>query len=216
MSELMQRKWLERFMLYRDLKGLAGFAIDLASLARMQFQNPHGLTKFYAIDSVRRQTGAETFIEAGTARGTTAARCSRVFKRVFTIELDTNLAIKSRQFLKQRRNVSVIEGDAQRAIPRIIEEHQLDRIVLFLDGHAPLGAPPSEVAAEPAIEVLGLLCEYRKRISGVIVDDFRNFGAAPGFPPRSSLLKAAEDFCAAGEFVFTVQLDQLVIVRRSA
>jgi hypothetical protein len=46
------------------------------------------------------------------------------------------------------------------------------------------------------------------------VDDFRNFGAAPGFPSRSCLIKTAEAFCADGDFEFNVHLDQLVIERK--
>jgi len=209
----MAQGYLESSLAYRDLKGLAGFAIDLIKIARMEFRNPHGLTKFLALDSLRRRTGADTFIEAGTHLGTTAARCSRVFKRVFTVEIDPETALRSTRFLMRYPNVTVIVGDAQRAIPRIIEAHVLDRILVFLDAHAALGNPIDGVSPEPAVDVLDMLSAYRHRIFGIVVDDFRNFGAAPGFPPRSCLVKAAEDFCSDGAFVFDVHLDQLLIRR---
>jgi hypothetical protein len=201
------------YLLYRDLKGLAGFASDIVAIARMEFRNPHGLTKFYAIDKLRRRTDADSFIEAGTSTGTTAARCARVFKRVFTIELDPCAAGAARAFLSRHSNVTVLEGDAQTLLPDVMRDHDLDRAIVFLDGHAPLGAPPNGVAPEPALELVDALSAFRQRICGIIVDDFRNFGAAPGFPARSCLLKTAEDFCAGGDFVFDVQLDQLVIAR---
>lgn len=207
---------LENYLVYRDLKGLAGYVLDFVGLHRMQFSNPHGLTKFFIIDGLRRRTGAENFIEAGTFLGTTAARCSRIFNRVFTIEIDPELAHTSGQFLKSRRNVSLMCGDALQMIPEIIDTHHLDRIIVFLDGHAPLGHTPPGLKAEPALEELELLARHKHRLCGVIVDDFRNFGAAPGFPPRSCLIRAAEEFCADGSFDFTVHLDQLVIGRRTS
>jgi hypothetical protein len=206
---------LERSWVVRDLKGMVGFVVDVLAVGRMRFRNPHALTKFLIIDSVRRQTRAHTFIEAGTCLGTTAGRCARVFRQVFTVELDRDLADRSIQFLRNRRNVSVIHADALQAIPRIIEENDLDRIVVFLDAHAPLGSPVNGRLLEPAIEELKLLTAYRPRICGIIVDDFRNFGAAAGFPPRSCLLRAAEDFCSNGDFEFAVHLDQLVVKRRT-
>jgi hypothetical protein len=205
---------LDEPLAYRDLKGLAGYALDLLDISRMRFCNPHALTKFFMIDSLRRRTGARTFIEAGTNKGTTAARCARVFERVLTIELDADLARASTRFLRNRRNVLVVCGDAVTVIPRIIRTHQLDGILVFLDAHAPLGSPVAGGAPEPALEELNTLAALRDRVCGVVVDDFRNFGAAPGFPSRSCLIKAAEAFCADGDFEFNVHLDQLVIERK--
>jgi hypothetical protein len=101
------------------------------------------------------------------------------------------------------------------AIPEIIEKHNLDRIIVFLDGHAALGHTPPGVVAEPALEELEVLARYKDRLCGVIVDDFRNFGAAPGFPPRSRLIKAAEEFCVGRDFDLTVYLDQLILAPRT-
>jgi prepilin-type processing-associated H-X9-DG protein len=208
-------KRLQHSLLYRDVRGLAGYARDLVDISRMQFRNPHGLTKFFLIDGLRRQTRAENFIEAGTFHGTTAARCARTFKRVFTIEIDPDAASRSAEFLEDRGNVSLVQGDALQAIPQVIEAHNLKRIIVFLDGHAALGHPPNGHPPEPALEELEVLSRYQDRLCGVIVDDFRNFGAAAGFPLRSCLVRAAEAFCAQGDFEFTVHLDQLVIRRRT-
>ena len=207
---------LEQYLLYRDAKGLAGYAMDLVGISRMQFCNPHALTKFFIIDGLRRRTKAQNFIEAGTCHGTTAARCSRIFNRVFTIEIDPEVARESAQFLRNRCNVSLFQADALQAIPEIIEHHNLDRIIVFLDAHAALGHAPPGLAAEPALQELEVLARYKDRLCGVIVDDFRNFGAASGFPPRSCLINAAEEFCADGDFDFTVHLDQLIIGRRTS
>jgi hypothetical protein len=207
---------LDQLLIYRDLKGLGGYALDLIDIGRMRFCNPHGLTKFFLIDSLRRRTRAETFIEAGTYLGTTAARCARVFQRVITIEVDADLARTSAYFLRNRSNVSLVHGDALHVIPELIDTQQLDRIILFLDGHSSLGLTPNGRSAEPALDELAELSRFKHRICGVIVDDFRNFGAAPGFPSRSRLIGAAEEFCAEGDFEFIVHLDQLVIVRRTA
>jgi hypothetical protein len=204
----------EQHLLVRDIKGMAGFAMDLIDIGRMRFNNPHALTKFFIIDQLRRRTQATTFLEAGTYLGTTAARCARVFERVVTIEMDADLALQAALFLRNRRNVKIVHADALHAMPRVIESDHLDRIVVFLDAHAFLGVPPNGHVPEPAVEELEALAPFKSRIRGIIVDDFRNFGAAPGFPPRSSLIAAAEAFCAEGGFEFNVHLDQLIIRRK--
>ncbi|MBV8713450.1 MAG: hypothetical protein JOZ65_00130 [Chloroflexi bacterium] len=201
-------------LLYRDLKGIAGYVLDLLDIGRMRFCNPHALTKFFIINSLRQRTGARTFIEAGTNKGTTAARCARVFERVVTVELDADLARTSTRFLRNRSNVLVVCGDALSVIPRVIESQRLDRILVFLDAHAPLWGTANGGPPEPALDELNRLADYKDRICGVIVDDFRNFGAAPGFPSRSCLVSAAEAFCADGDFTFNVHLDQLIIERK--
>src|SRR5260370_11517220 len=100
---------LEQYLVYRDVRGLAGYALDLVDISQMRFCNPHGLTKFLLIDGLRRRTNAENFIEAGTFHGTTAARCARTFKRLLTIQRDPNAPSNCADFLKPRHNLSLTQ-----------------------------------------------------------------------------------------------------------
>jgi hypothetical protein len=196
------------------LKGIAGYLVDLYRLARGTLTNPHSYFKFVAIDQARKATGSRTFIETGTYLGGTAFRCSKVFDRVYTIELDAGIAARARKNLASRRNVELIEGDAVSELRRLLERGDIGNAVVFLDGHFSGGETAHGSSAEPAVDAVELLGLHRSRIGAVIIDDFRNFGVEPGHPPKSQLIAAVEKHLPHPEFALAIQNDQ-VIVRRT-
>ena len=121
--------------LYLYCRGFAGYIQDLYRIARMSFSNPHSYTKFLVINKLRKSTGATVLIEAGTYRGITTTRCSSVFDKVYSIELDPTLAAAAKKYLSKKKNVNVIQGDALQVIPELLENENLNRVLLFLDGH---------------------------------------------------------------------------------
>jgi hypothetical protein len=200
--------------LYLYCRGLAGYLNDLSRIARGNFSNPHSYTKFLTINRLRKKTGATVFIEAGTYRGVTAARCSSVFEKVYTIELDPNLARAASIFLGNKRNVKVIQGDAVEVLHDLLTNHEVDRVLLFLDGHYSRGETACGVIPEPAAEELQVLKNYRDKINAIVIDDVRSFGTEANFPKKSELLRSAEESFGDG-FDITLFLDQLILTRKS-
>jgi predicted O-methyltransferase YrrM len=82
------------------LQAFAGHLIDLYWLNTFHFANPHSYSKLRIINAVRKKTGARMMIESGTYRGVTAARCARLFEKVYTIELDKDLAAVGTEYLR--------------------------------------------------------------------------------------------------------------------
>lgn len=200
--------------LYLYCRGLGGYLVDLSLIARGNFSNPHSYTKFLTINRLRKKTGAKVFIEAGTFRGVTAARCSSVFERVYTIELDPKLAQAARLFLTGKKNVEVIQGDALDVLPNLLADQNLDRVLLFLDGHYSSGETACGDLAEPAAEELQALVHYRDKIDAIVIDDVRSFGTEADFPRKSELLRSAEE-TFGDSFDLTLFLDQLILTRKS-
>jgi hypothetical protein len=200
--------------LYLYCRGLAGYLKDLAKIASGNFSNPHSYTKFLAIKRLKKAAGAKTLIEAGTFRGIMAARCSQIFERVYTIELDHNLAVSATRYLRNKKNVKVIEGDALEVIPELLEREEFQSVLLFLDGHYSRGETACGDLPEPAAEELRALVNYRDKINAIVIDDLRSFGTEQDFPKKSELLKAAEDSFGSGSgFNIDLFLDQLIIRR---
>ncbi|MBI4353097.1 MAG: hypothetical protein HY593_04130 [Candidatus Omnitrophica bacterium] len=197
----------------RDLKGFLGYGLDLLRILRLDFKNPHSYTKFRMIRSVQRKAHCRVLIEAGTYFGATADRCSRIFDQVYTIELDERLAEKASDYLKRRKNVRVMKGDALHILPQLLQREDIGNVLIYLDGHFCGDGTACGIFPEPAVEELRLLSPYKEKINAVIVDDFRSFGSEEGFPAKSVLLKSAEDCFMDGFFETTVFLDQLLIVR---
>lgn len=198
----------------QKLRALGGYLVDVYRLATCTLANPHSYMKFLMIDRVRRATGSRTFVETGTYLGGTAFRCSRVFERVYTIELDAAIAARARLNLASRSNVQLIEGDAIRELRTLLERGNLRNAVIFLDGHFSGGETALGDAPEPAVDAVELLGKHRDRIGGVIVDDFRTFGTEPGTPAKSQLIASIEKHLPHPEFTLAVQNDQVVVTRR--
>lgn len=190
---------------------MGGHLKDLANMASFKIANPHSWSKYRQLKAVGKRTGADCLIETGTYLGNTTMRCSRAFKKVFTIELDQKLFEQASEYLSSRENVECIQGDATVELPKILQRNDCTNAVIFLDGHFSQGETAMGDVAEPACELLSSLAQYKDKIRGIVVDDFRLFGIDKGWPKKSELIRSAED--CFGDFSIAVHLDQLVLER---
>lgn len=194
---------------------LGGHAIDLFRLLAFDVRNPHSLSKLRNIDAVRRKTGARMMIETGTFLGVTAARAARVFEKVVTVELDQTLADKARAYLRPLPNVEVITGDALAELPKILARPDMEDVLVFLDGHFSGGETAHGDIAEPAVLEVDVLAQFRDKIRGIVIDDFRCFGTEAGWPTKGELIATVERHFNDA-FDITVHLDQVLVSRRGA
>jgi len=177
---------------------------------------PNSFTKFLIIDRLRRDTGASAFIESGTFHGVTARRCASAFARVWTIELDRDLATRATQSLSDLANIRVLQGDVLERLPDIFDDPAATDAIVYLDGHFSGDGTARGSQAEPAVEALSVLARYLGRIKAVIIDDFRTFGVEPGFPLKSELLASIERHFPEDQYDWTLDWDQVHLVRRRA
>ena len=197
------------------LAAAAGHFVDLYHLFRFETRNPHSYSKFRQIKVLAQRSGASMLIETGTYVGNTAMRCSRVFERVITIELDADLFRQANEYLSQRKNVQCLEGDALVLLPQVLERADVNDVMVFLDGHFSGQQTAHGDLAEPACEEIEVLAKYRHKIRAFIVDDFRCFGRDKGWPRRSELLRTVEE-CFGDGFEYTIHLDQILVWRTAS
>jgi hypothetical protein len=190
-------------------QAVAGHLVDLYRLATFRFLNPHSYTKFRQLKNVARQVGARTVIETGTYRGVTARRCSSAFERVYTIELDQALAAESTRYLADRKNVEVIQGDGLVKLPEVMARPDVKDVLVFLDGHFSEGITAKGDHAEPAVLEVIALGQFKEKLRGIVIDDFRLFGAVDGYPPKSVLVRSIEEHFPGWNLA--VHLDQVIV-----
>jgi hypothetical protein len=195
-----------------SLSAAAGHVVDLYRLFRFQPRNPHSYSKFRQIKALAQRSGARVFVEAGTYVGNTAMRCSRVFERVITMELDPDLFSQASRYLSGRKNVECLQGDALALLPQVLGRADVSDVLVFLDGHFSGPGTAHGGVAEPACEEIEVLAGHRDKITAFIVDDFRCFGRDKGYPTRFELLRAVESFFGQ-EFEYTIHMDQLLVWR---
>jgi hypothetical protein len=197
----------------RDLRAIGGHLIDLYRLLAFDVRNPHSLSKFRNIDVLRRRTGARTMIETGTYKGVNAARCARMFDRVYTVELDPKLAREAKASLARWSNLEVIEGDGLVELPRLLARPDVQDVLVFLDGHFSGAGTATSDAPEPAVLEIEVLARYRDKVRAVVIDDFRCFGVDPDVPTKAELLRALETHLD-GDYEIWVHFDQVLVARR--
>jgi hypothetical protein len=193
--------------------GYCGHLVDLWRLLTFQHYNPHSYSKFRNLKSVAVRTNATQLIETGTYVGNTAMRCSRHFEKIYTIELDEKLAAKAAAYLRRRPNVEVIQGDALAELPKILARPTVENVLVFLDGHFSGGDTALGDQPEPACDAITVLAQFKDKIRGIVVDDFRCFGRDKGWPTKSDLLHAIESYFN-DQFDITIHLDQVLVFRR--
>ncbi|NJN11920.1 MAG: hypothetical protein HC836_29320 [Richelia sp. RM2_1_2] len=196
----------------KDFEAFIGHLVDLYKIATFKFANaPHSYTKFRAIKASQKATQSKVFIETGTYLGVTTRRCAPFFEKVYTIELDKELASKAASFLKPKKNIQVLQGDALDILPELLSQEIVNNCLIFLDGHFSGGVTACGSLPEPAIEELKIIAKYKNKINAVIIDDFRLFGTETGFPSKTNLFQFLEQNFQ--EFHITVHLDQIILNR---
>ena len=191
------------------IAALGGHGKDLWNMARFKVANPHSWSKYRQLKAVGKRTGAKMLVETGTFLGNTSMRCSKVFDQVVTIELDPDLHEHAKSFLSKRENVECILGDATVKLPEVLARDNCKEAELFLDGHFSSGETAHGDIPEPACELLDSLAQFREKICGIVVDDFRLFGVEAGWPKKSELISSAEQHFPG--YRLSVHLDQLLI-----
>jgi hypothetical protein len=196
----------------REIQAIIGHVVDLYKISTFNFSNPHSYTKFRAIKAAKRVVDAKALIETGTYLGVTTKRCVPHFENIYTIELDQELAKQAQRFLDNNKNVHVLQGDAVLLLTEILNKDIQD-VLIFLDAHFSGGVTALGNLPEPAIEELRVISKFKDKVAGIIIDDFRLFGTEPGFPNKSDVFRAIEEFFPG--FRLTVALDQILILREN-
>jgi len=191
----------------------AGHVVDLYRLAKFDVRNPYSFSKFRQLKALGRRSGAKVLIETGTYLGNTAMRCSRVFDRVITIELDPELFRQSQAYLSRRSNVECLEGDALKLLPMVLDRPDVNDAMVFLDGHFSGGVTAHGELAEPACEEIEVLARFKHKLRSFIVDDFRCFGTDKGWPRKSELIASIEKHFG-DQMDLTVHMDQVLVWKR--
>ena len=127
MSRLMRRVFGESA--YLKIKPLGHYPDYLWWVARGKpVRSPH-LLKQMTVAEYGRRYQLRCLVETGTYYGEMVAAMRTQFDRIYSIELDPNLAAYSRERFKNYSQVEILEGDSSTLVPQVVA--QLDSPALF-------------------------------------------------------------------------------------
>lgn len=82
---------------------------------------PH-VIKQRAVLEYAGKFGLITLVETGTYYGEMIAAVANRFRRIYSIELDHELAHRAQQRFRNEPQIKVIEGDSQKVVPQLLEQ----------------------------------------------------------------------------------------------
>lgn len=133
-----------------------------------------------------RSIGAKVFVETGTYRGDTTRTLSNDFSKIYTIEVQPQLAALAKDRFSRSKHVEVIEGDSTDVLERLCKE--IDEPCLFyLDGHDSGGITGVGGKACPVVEELQSIIQHAAFPMKIVIDDARLFGTDPEYPTIAEL-----------------------------
>ncbi len=171
MSRFVRRLFGER--VYIKFKSLGHYPDYLWWVLRGKpVRSPH-LLKQLTVAEYGRRYNLRCLVETGTYYGEMVAALRKQFDRIYSIELDPELAGYSRQRFKNYPQVKILEGDSGALVPQVVA--QLDRPAVFWLDAGYYGVDLTKGDLSRLLTELRAILSSRVREHVVLMDDARIF-----------------------------------------
>jgi hypothetical protein len=162
-----------------------------------RWMNPN---KRFHIDKIEKILAAKTlfnidlFIETGTYLGVTTNYVRKYFSKIYSIELSKDLAKEACSYFKNKKNITIIQGDSGLLIGEILKENTSKKI-FWLDAHYSAGitACSTTFGDTPISKEIEEILKYWVTESVILIDDARLFTGKDNYPTVSDLTKFITD-----------------------
>jgi hypothetical protein len=171
MSRFVRRLFGER--VYIKFKSLGHYPDYLWWVLRGKpVRSPH-LLKQLTVAEYGRRYNLRCLVETGTYYGEMVAALRKQFDRIYSIELDPELAGYSRQRFKNYPQVKILEGDSGALVPQVVA--QLDHPAVFWLDAGYYGVDLTKGDLSRLLTELRAILSSRVREHVVLMDDARIF-----------------------------------------
>lgn len=121
-----------------------------------------------------RRPDQHIFVETGTNTGTTLASVRNSFKKLYSIELDSDLYARAQEKFAGDTNVMLVYGDSARQLPPIVAV-LTEPTLFWLDAHA---GGAITTANSPIVAELESIFNHPIKTHTILIDDARKFDRA--------------------------------------
>jgi len=130
---------------------------------------------------------AEIFVETGTFTGDTVWFMRDRFQKVYSIEIQPQLAEIAISLFRNNPRVEIVKGDSASALADLVK--RIEGTTLFwLDGHYSAGVTGRGTKDCPIFEELQAIAHHPPACFSIVIDDRRCFGTDPAYPLYSELV----------------------------
>jgi|SaaInlStandDraft_4_1057021.scaffolds.fasta_scaffold03834_5 hypothetical protein len=142
---------------------------------------PH-LVKQILVKDFAKKFSIETLVETGTYHGDMVWATIDTFKEIISVELDKQLFLENQKKFSQYSHVSIIHGDSEKIIKKILSRITSSSI-FWLDGHTSPGFNPPEGSNPcPIKEELHTIFSHHIKDHIILIDDAHDFNGTYGYP----------------------------------
>ncbi len=151
-----------------------------------------------------KEFGLTTLIETGTYTGDTLAALKNDFRRINSIELNSELVRRVRKRFQNDAHITILHGDSEQRLPEILAQIK-EPALFWLDGHYSGGVTSLGSKVTPILGELEAVLAHPVEGHVVLIDDARDFQHDKGHPTLDEL----RTFIAARrpELLFEVEDD---------
>ena len=121
------------------------------------------------------------FIETGTYLGETVDFVKRLFRKIFSIELDLKLYQAAKERFAREKNIAIRQGDSGEVIESILSNIS-EPCIFWLDGHYSEGFTAKGKLNTPILAELGHIFAHSNQDHVILIDDARCFDGLNDYP----------------------------------
>lgn len=148
---------------------------------------PH-IIKQITIAEYQQKYGHTILVETGTFMGDMVEAQKTRFKKVISIELSVELFEKAMKKFKRDKNVSIVQGDSGKVLPKILKDIH-EPAIFWLDGHYSAMDTAKGDKACPILEELEAIFKNKKLNHILLIDDARCFIGEGDYPTIDEITK---------------------------
>jgi len=158
---------------------------------KKELQNWHKKGKSISLPSLMKQKivkeyakkfNISTFIETGTYMGDMVNATKKIFKKIYSIELDNKLSEEAKNRFSRFANIEIIHGDSKDILPRILS-NITEPCLFWLDAHYSGGITARGKKETPIMEELNCILSHPlKETFVILIDDARLFIGLNDYP----------------------------------
>jgi len=144
-----------------------------------------GRMKQRIVEDYQRQYGCDVLIETGTFLGDMVEAQRENFKKIYSIELQNELAQKAQQRFINVEHIKILQGDSGKLLRMILTEIN-EPAIFWLDAHYSGGLTAKGDKDCPIYDEVDAIFE-KKRDHILLIDDARYFTGEGDYPDINSL-----------------------------
>lgn len=149
--------------------------------------------KYEIILSFQDKFKIKNFIETGTYIGDAVEACRQKFVYLYSIELEENLFLQSKERFKEYTHIEILHGDSNSLLPELLPKIE-GSVLFWLDGHYSGGTTAKGFLNTPILAEIKSIFNSGIKKYCILIDDARCFTGLLDYPRINVLERLVKNY----------------------